>query len=237
MNIIKNFKTNKLAEIMQQKETRYAHAVRKGEDFVQVHQECLCRDFLGDVVVANKLNQGYQIYGMNYDPNRDEKIDLSKSGLLVYFPSNDDVKNFIKNFNCLTQLENDYGIKESKYEEVANNVFFVEGNGWWLEETYRFSFYTFVLRCLAYDVGSVSTAEELFKQLAELHHATNEKKYIVTHGKLFYQFVKTLPTLKKYGVVSFRTGKQYNLDEEIYTLHDYSGFFNYLRQMQNGDLA
>jgi hypothetical protein len=233
ITINKPFTRNTLNEIMQQKQTRYAHAVVEEDGSItQVHQECLCRDFLGDVVVSNVQNQKYEIYGMSYDPKKDVRINLERTQLLIYFPKVEDEKCFEENFKFLQMLEDSYGIKKSSFIDVEPKVKLVTGNKWWMEELYRFSFYTFVLRCLTYKVKA-ETPEEMFSYIAD-NYPTNEKKYISDYRVQFDKFVKTLPLIKRYNYKLYTNPtKELDLSSNdwnfgIEGMHNYTGFYTYL---------
>jgi hypothetical protein len=241
ITINKPFTRNKLCEIMQQKQTRYAHAVvEKDGSITQVHQECLCRDFLGDVIVSNVQNQRYSIYGMKYDPEKDVRINLERTQLLIYFPKVEDEKCFEENFKFLHMLEDSYKIKRSSFVDVESKIKLVTGNKWWMEELYRFSFYTFVLRCLAYKV-TAETPEEMFSYI-ESNYQTNEKRYISDFRVQFDKFVKTLPLIKRYNYKRYDSPtKALDLSNDdwnygIEGAHNYTGFHTYLKHAHCGSL-
>lgn len=231
MKIIKPFTVNYLSQIMQQKKTQYAHAVynKEQDTITQVHQECLCRDFLGDVVVANQQGESYSIYGMKYDPEKDTKIDLNTTCMLVYFPTEEDVQAFDNNFKFLTVLEKSYGISESKVIQVDKLIRCTISDGWWQKELYRFSFYTFLLRCMAYKVDNL---ENLFDEIVDKYSNTNERGYIIGYNRAYFnKFVKFLPVLKKHGLgVCYKSGTQWTLPNDIIYIHNYTGFVSYIKK-------
>lgn len=215
---------NKLAEIFQQKRCRMQLCRIEGDDCYLVHQPVLCRDFLGDIYWANTNERPYTIYGMSYDPAKDNShINLDEINLLIKFPNVVDLEYFLGNFGLLNDYEQAQGIPKSTHKVMENSSVLVKGDKFWTKHIFRISYYTFLLRCLSYEFSTSTTLEELLKQIEKSPEGSNEKNYVKNYSPRFWKFFKNFSSYTSDKLVPHTS---------IEMIHNYSGFVAVL----NGDV-
>lgn len=210
---------NRLTEILQQKQCKMQLCRVEGDDVYLVHQPVLCRDFLGDIYWANTHQEPYKIYGMSYDPSKNNShIDVNKMDLLITFPNKDDFNNFLQNFPLLQKYEEEQNIPASVYEVVESTTsILVHGNEFWTKHIFRISYYTFLLRCLSYAVDKSKCLNEFLDGMLS-KYSTNETTYLKTNN--FKRF---------YSKFSSYQSNSLTPHDDIDSIHNHSGFVSVLK--------
>lgn len=212
--------TNHLAEIMQNNKTqfalcRYDEATNK---IIQCHQFVHCRDFMLDALVGVEDNRDMGIYGFSYS-KENPRPDIDTTSVLIKFVSDGALKCFQNNFDILRSIEDQMGFNHTIVEVVdypqKEVVAWVVGDARWQRATVLFSLYTYLLKCLTYEIKSKTGWME------EIRTAdTVESRYMdPVHIQYLIDNAQTI--LDKYTTVS---GFADQKGRGPYQIHDVSGF-------------
>lgn len=204
-----------LIEIPQFKTVKFSFVNKKENTLTEIISNVLCRDFLGDVLIAEERKEPFEIYGFKYDPNT-TKIDRDKTRLSIHILDKKEQENLFNNFSILNMIEESLGQNKTQiFTTDKNNIFFIEGSNWWLQTTIHLSFYTFLIKCLLYKYNNLTFWKE---ELGKIH--SSEANYMRSLYPVYDKFISFLATLKNTHKVSGWD----NIDLE--TLHNFSGFLS-----------
>lgn len=210
------FNNKPLIEDRQYQDAKLAFAHKEDFTVTELHPKCYCRDFLTDILIAEKLKYRVNKYGFNYDPEK-TKIDLDKTRLLYTLSTQIQKESLYKNLHILNKIEKELNVSLTTIISTEDEyIFLIEGSNWWLQTTIHFSFYTFLLKCLLYKYTTKSWKEEL----AELED-TNEGRYMLKVLPYFYKILEFLTSPKDTDDIC---GWEGNRREDWDTLHHSSGF-------------
>lgn len=193
----------------------YAHL-----DGVKAHQLCgyfVCRDFLGDALFAEEQKVPIRIYGFTWTPEK-QKIDRDKTRLLVQVSSLEMRKTFEKNLPILYGVEKDNDFEQTVVTDSNEELeFLVEADPRWQESVVLISLYSFLLKCLTYDIKKIEDIVEKYEDSNEANLAHNTLK----------KLPKILKNLKRFGLDE--ESKKFTVsgtkDTRITgTVHHYSGW-------------
>lgn len=192
----------RLNEIFQTISLKMAYCIKSDADpsiMIQINQPGKCRDFLGDIPWSRATKKPVEVFGMKYD-YATHPYDLETTRLSLKFPSKTSMANFKNNFHRLTELEQKYGIPESKWTETDDShTLIIEGHKQWQSITWKISLYTFYIKLLSYknpDVPDEPESEYLAQYTPEMRHLLLSN--VMVDMNYFYP--------------------------EIYANHNYSGF-------------
>lgn len=207
--------TPNLIELSQFKTVKFSFVNKKENTLTEIIANVLCRDFLGDVLIAEERKEPFEIYRFRYNPNT-TKIDRDKTRLSIHILDEEEQENLFNNLSILNMIEESLGQDKTQiFTTDKNNIFFIEGSNWWLQTTIHLSFYTFLIKCLLYKYNNLTFWKE---ELKKIH--SNEANYMRSLYPVYDKFISFLTTLKNTHKVSGWD----NIDLE--TLHNYSGFFS-----------
>lgn len=219
MQVIKPFKVNKLAEIMQQKQTQMAMARKDGKDaVVQLHQYVLCRDFFNEVMQSNVDGKRYAIYGFEYHKDKDNALPQDYIGFMYYMPKAADEEAFLKNLVLLNAIEDYNGLELTTVEKICPREYYIQGDKFWLGANYLVSLYSFLLRVFSYNLNNTKE-DDWIQEASELK--TNEGSYLTQVS--VPKFKHVLRNLKKLPVNTASPGG-WGTDPNVSSLHNNSGF-------------
>lgn len=124
------------------------------DDYKQIHELVLCRDYLNDVMYGSLNNKKIDIWGFKYDPQTDPAPSKKHTKLLL--ASKKDKFFRKKIFNSLSfvnQIERRLKMSPTEVEECENpdrhyktGVFIFNGNKRWMKAMPMISLYTLLIR-------------------------------------------------------------------------------------------
>lgn len=158
-----------------------------------------CKDYLNEVVYSEKVNKKSSAYGLTYEPqsifknnirlafkvlnNSNSTNDLNET---LRSKLNIDYKSIQK---LLNRLENHFNIPLSTIHKANDDIYVLELDKWWVEDTWRISAYSMLVRnALGYKRFSIYN--HLFGK-----NKTNIENRDITYLKSFYyNFPKLVST-------------------------------------------
>ena len=153
MKIIPYKKGAKLAELLQDVKVKmsFASVSEDGESVKQLHEWVQCRDFLGDVVLANNSDETFSVY--NFVTSK-EKTPINKENttLLIKFPSIALKNIFLENYKDILHVY-EYGNGTALTEVIKTNrptVLLVKADAFWQSRMFLISFYTYLIKVCSY---------------------------------------------------------------------------------------
>lgn len=205
INLVK-FKGSNPAEIFQSLDIKFAFV---NKNYEQVHLPIKCRDFLGDAIWSMKTGHNASIYSWSYNFIK-KPYDVDKLRLSLKFPDLQSKGYFEANLHKLNEIEDSLKIKRTIIKQtIDKDTLVVEGSKIWQSNSWKISLYTFYLKLFSYQ-----TVEEI---------ESPEDKYY----KLFMENDNWKKLHKK-----IKSKKEY-IAEDIYTQHNYSGFFSIMQGKSN----
>lgn len=218
-----------LAEIPQTIETKFSYATILGDGNIQRHHEWVkCRDFLGDVLYANRYESEVSIYNFKASPQRTPVIPGQVFHLLVKFPSPAIRDTFIKNFTMIVntyEIFND--ISYTTYKKLRGALLLTCG-GFWSRNTVAMSFFTYLLKVCCYEWNNPADWVTEFK---DKYMTSVERSYTVNSP-----ITKIMKHLKTIVMSSDSiTGWEHENSANISNIHNSSGFYSLFRMRQNNN--
>lgn len=210
------------SEDRQAQVVKFSYASKLKEDrFKQLSGYFVCRDFLGDVLFSEEKNIPIKIYGFCWNP-ADGKIDRDKTRLLLKFSNEKQEEFLIKNLNILNEIEkeNDLELTEISQSTEARE-FLLEGDRRWQSSIILISAYSFLLKCLTYEIKDSLRDVQKF--------AGNEA--VMLSGNNYDRLTKILKNLKRFGFdekSSKFTVSGTNESGLGNTIHHYSGWYSHV---------
>lgn len=178
----------------------------------RLHEFVKCRDFLGDVVMANKAGISSTIYGFRVTPE-ELKVNPDKTQLILKFPKVN-YKKFLSNYTKLHEIEEKNGFELTKVIAVDDEHIVVIGDKWWQQSIFGISLYTYLLK-----VFSIPSKKDIWESLGK--RAIVEASYYKNTKHILFDVFNILHKLD----LSDPTGNNYT---EIRQIHNYSGFVSHL---------
>lgn len=221
-----------IAEEGQDLEVQFAFA-RKTEDanFFNLSDFSVCRDFLGDVVVANVTNEPSVIYGFKYDPTTQAKLDLEHTYLALKSSPEvlEQFKANLKRFRSWWEIMIGHGHNYCNILEFDKpGTIVVQCNPWWQKTTVGISYLSFILKALCWDYDK-DASSDLFSALLAYKHdggLNKEARYIKDLRKEAGYLLINLEKLTD----AHTTPHGYPvLDQYINNVHNNSGFYFAIR--------
>lgn len=216
-----------IAEEGQDLEVQFAFA-RKTEDanFFNLSDFSVCRDFLGDVVVANVTNEPSVIYGFKYDPTTQAKLDLEHTYLALKSSPEvlEQFKVNLKRYRSWWEIMVGHGHNYCNIIEFDKpGIIVVQCNSWWQKTTVGISYLSFILKALCWDYDK-DASSDLFSALLDYKYEgglNKEARYIKDLRKEAGYLLINLEKLTD----AHTTPHGYPvLDQPISLVHNYSGF-------------
>lgn len=183
------------------------------EEYKQLHLAIKCRDFLGDVVWANKTGKHVSIYSFQYDV-KSNPIDKDKTRLSLTFPEQKSFDNFVKNFEFVNSIGAKAGVEHSTFYLTDDPLsVIVEADAHWQSASWKFSLFSFYLKLCSYpSLTELSQPEEGYFQTLT---PNIEKKFLTSIKKDVDHLYEGINQAHNYsGFVSIST----NQNPEMYQL-------------------
>jgi len=220
-----------IAEEGQDLEVQFAFARKdKKREFFNLSDFSVCRDFLGDVVVANVTNEPSVIYGFKYDPTTQAKLDLEHTYLALKSSPEvlEQFKTNLKRFRAWWVIM----VGQNNYCNIIEvdkpGIIVVQCNPWWQKTTVGISYLSFILKALCWDYDK-DASSDLFSVLLAYKHdggLNKEARYIKDLRKEADYLLINLEKLTD----AHTTPHGYPvLDQYIKTVHNNSGFYFAIR--------
>ncbi len=213
-------KDRSYCEIGQQNMTKFALARYDSQKdrIVQCHPFIKCRDFLLDAMVGVEEGKDMGIYGFEFKKT-DPRPDAENTSLLVSFPQGKLLKNFQDNFSILTDIEKAIGWSPT-YPELVNypgkeQIVWVSGDRRWQHCALALSLYTYLIKCLTYEIKDKAKWMEEIKA-----QPTNEGSYMDV-AYMSWLLPRLDKVIDKYTTFS---GFQDQKGMDIGTIHNWTGF-------------
>ena len=185
-----------------------------------------CRDFLIEAALSHHYKKGYSIYGFKLDCSVTDWEDGFTS-LYMKFPNEKHKENFFTNLKLLNQFEEHSGIKPTTAVDVGGEhlAIIVSGDSVWKSKGFLISFYSFLLKCLIFDIDHKSNV----LWVLQIPKTSTEWKRIDSIGEekfsKFYQNFGKIIQIE--GNVTGYTNEQ---TADVYDLHDNSGFVSIVHE-------
>lgn len=178
----------------------------------RLHEFVKCRDFLGDVVMANKAGTSSIIYGFRVTPE-ELKVNPDKTQLILKFPKVN-YKKCLSNYTKLHEIEEKNGFELTKVIAVDDEHIVVIGDKWWQQSVFGISLYTYLLK-----VFSIPSKKSIWKRLDTSDIV--EARYYKNTKHILFDVFSILHKLD----LSDPTGNNFT---DITRIHNYSGFVSHL---------
>lgn len=163
-----------LAEIGQTLNTRFAFVQVVGDVATNQMPFVKCRDFFGDVLLAEQTGKTQGIYGFSWNPKK-QKLDKEKTRLAIQFIDAESKTAFIKNFKHYRKMLQDAsnGINYGVVSDIKDtNIVIVSASKLWMRSVASISWFTYVLKVLSYPTLSIET--DFFNALVNLKYKNNK---------------------------------------------------------------
>lgn len=212
--------TTKYSEIGQTNPVKFAFINKiSDKEGTEVFTPFKCRDFFSDALYAAENKKQFGVYGFYFDPDK-QSYDKDKTRIGVYFPSEEVLNRFVKNFVGFNKLEIENNIEPSVMVSIDSKTLLLEGDSYWQSRAYLLSFYTVLCRyfCAYVDVHSDIVPQVALMKTTDGSHI---RQYNVE--KKLTNFSKNIRLMDKYdyGVVG-------NKSDSTYAIHDGSGILGCL---------
>lgn len=182
-----------------------------------------CRDFLCDVVKAEKEKSPVSIFGFTFNP-KETPLTPGKYTLIVSIPSKDELEAFLDNIEAVNEFERSIRYERSFIirSENKNNELILECDPRWRDTAWKISLHTWLLRLATYPIRYQGRLSNWFHNLAHDAPRTDE----------IMRFKSLLPKLQEL-MQEFnepRDETKYNkmIEGGISQWHNYSGIVGYL---------
>ena len=187
-----NFANKKYySEITQSSSTTFAFVNEVApEEFTELFDPVKCRDFLGDVVFADKYKCKAGIFGFEFD-GTSQKLDKDATKLSVHFKDMEEMNRFLNNLAILLDVEDNNQLERTQvYLPLYKDVLIIKGDPFWQSAQWTISLYTHLLRCL----GSPDI-DKLFIKTYNYPEYSRESEYMQRIG--LDNWTKLISNLRK----------------------------------------
>jgi hypothetical protein len=218
-------------------EVQFAFAVKgKDDTYTNICDFSICRDFLGDVVVANVTGKSCSIYGFSYNPKKQKKMDMAHTYLALR-STPEVLQSFKENLNRFRSwLGNMIGHHNyfNIIEVDTSDVIVVQCNPWWQTTTVGISYLSYLFKCLCWKLPedkaklfdailALESKETPCKEARYIRNLTKEAQYL-------------LQNLEKLSYAHTTPHGYPELEQHISKVHNNSGF-NFTIQWKRDTLA
>jgi hypothetical protein len=215
-----------LYEVPQSKLIYFSFARQQDDDnVIRLHEWVKCRDFFGDVLLANYYNKKVGIYGLEIDPAI-QKINPEKVEMLLRFDSPVDLKSFLDNLHYLNKIEGENNFDYTTCLHVNNSTLLLNADKRWQDNAFMMSLWSYLVKCISYPIPENT---DIFKGV-EFYKTSNEYLYFKDVEKSIYSVLKYLNLFKIDGVSGW-DGEDYPF--KINTIHSSSGFVSLIKNRDN----
>ena len=211
-----------LSEIEQSLPLRFSFAHWDEKDEVeQLHDWVRCRDFLGDVLWANKYKNEVSIYKFKFNP-KETKINPDRLEMLIKFVKG--TKNNFKNqIHLLNTIEEKNGFAPTCFYEIDQSHRLIVADKIWQSSVFMISLYTYLLKCICYTLKEEGNIFSGFT----LH--TTEGGYYSRINPAIHQILPHLQQIA--NKIKYVTGfpHETELNNISYEIHNNCGFVNVIQ--------
>lgn len=211
-----------LAEIYQSMEVKMALLTSQGQkEFTRITPWVKCRDFLVDVYTYAEANKKFQIYSMEYDPEKLGKPQTSAVYLQVEFPKKKKAKEVFKEqIGLLHKIETQNGFDPTEVYETGDDkeTVVLVGDKKWLYSAISFSLYTSLLRILCHkELGN-----DFISGFIKKHESSSDHPLVKSvDPSVWEKVLGNIKLLKMEEFCGFSPKSQ-----NIGTIHHNSGFYS-----------
>ena len=214
-----------LNEIVQTKSVKFAFLTKADKEghFRRFHPLVKCRDYLSDILHCKAFDRNVSIYGIELEAH-ENLLDTEITRFLIDLPAADAAERFVHNFPFVQEFgEKHIGIPPARLFAVAGSSkrFVFEGDPYWQKSTQLTSLITFLCRITLYMDTPTDNWLEIPKKASGV-----DASYIEMMVK--HDVMKTIKYLKKLNYDKSPSPSGFSNDEEIDTLHNYSGILNFV---------
>lgn len=217
--LLKPASNKELAEAHQSLVIKFSFATldEEAKTAQRLHEWCMCRDFLGDVVYANAAQIITNIYNFRVDPAIC-KIDPTRTILVMKFDTQKSRDAFEANYKHIVH------VVEEKNKLKKTEVFLTEdkltivvvADKFWQQAVWLISLYSFLLKasCFPYKNVVQWRDETIARGVTESHYAQ----------KTYKAWEPLIDKLHKIFYKKHVTGIKSKEDTDIHTVHNNTGF-------------
>lgn len=239
-----SFSTKPLAENWQYQKLQFCYLQQdKDNNYTNITPWCKCRDFLNDSLYCFINNKPtFEIYNYKHPEfNKDYKVLLG-----IKSTKQEELNNILYNFHYLTELENFYKLKTNSeliqlfQDPTENNIMrilIIKPSSFWLEDTLKFSLFTYLLRLCSYHLTHYDTKTIFNTIFKESNNISNDYGLIQSSLEEVYNyFILNLNTITKNIIYKQNLNELNDLYEyecDYYIFHDRLGFVAFLINYQD----
>lgn len=192
---------------------------------VQCHQWVLCRDFMHDIYVGAESNRETAIFGLRYKTT-DPRPDPEQASVLLKFPADGaTLKNFQNNFHILKNIEEslDFAVSYCELVEYPGTepVLWLVGDLKWTLTSLSWSLYTYILKCLGYELPKEMNWMDAIKTLKVYSRVPPVEADYMDKGYMMFLLKNLNDLCSKFTTYTgFKDQKSRPIDE----IHSFVGF-------------
>ena len=183
------------------------------------HTWIKCRDFLQDAIRNQLTGRADAIYGFEYNPKKDPKIDLKKTRLLIKGVKLDDTIKY--SLQLVNHYENAAGFKPRSKIAKVDDMYIFLGPGEWSQSSVLISLYTLLIRlgCRKIEFKDEKDLVKMYEALInEKNNVVNDIRYL----KSIYKHIHTV--LENQSDIMFKQKDKILFgDAQIGSFHHNSG--------------
>jgi hypothetical protein len=208
-----------LAEIAQTVNTKFSFAkVNEDGTVDRLHEWIKCRDFLGDVLLSDKYQKDFEVYGFRASRvKRGDKLEF-----VVKFPDEKVQENFLNNYSkILHPIEEKHGLKLTDvkfFKNLKEHTVLITADEWWTKAIPLISLYSYLIKvcCYAY-TNPTDWMESLPSGVEGNYISGDSRKKLIEKLLSNLRFVfSDFPTLSGWA-------DEQNMDTRL--IHNSSGFY------------
>lgn len=175
------------------------------EEYEQLHYGVKCRDFLGDVLLAEEQDTPFTAYHFTWDNS--VKIDRDKTRLLINQSSRYPVKKrFKEHLYLLHKIEENNGLEKTVIIDVPYG-FILEADKFWLGSTQAIWLYSFLIRVLCnmyfnketFSIDNAGADCRMMYNMKDFHLVLDNIKYLFGNQSTINGYPKNSPLMLTYG--------------------------------------
>lgn len=150
--LIKKYKNAAYSEIGQNKRILFSFAKKEGNTIEVLFKPVQCRDYFSDILYVFATGKPVDVCGFKMDKKESEKINKDITTLYLSFTDPVSPDLFEKNLSVLHSIEKENHLRRTEVTTLSKHEKLIEGSSFWLKSTPLLSLYTFLLKCIAYDL-------------------------------------------------------------------------------------
>ena len=217
MFTVKEFPRVGLSEISQTHNEKFSFCQQDGTTLIECCVPVKCRDFFQDLWMHRNYGSVVDIYGFEYDDNKNPKVDFDRFRMLMYFTNTAHLETFRENYGKLLKELEPLGWEQFEiFDTDKALVKYIRGDKRWMATPYTISIITLLLRIATYKLKGEKLLDDLKVQSQDHGYLKCNLSY--DSGKNVAQALRAW--FKAPALITEFKGVP------IYTIHNYGGVMN-----------